>query len=107
MRYIKKFESTGYRSFVEDDANRQYAAGAANPITLYSKLLNGFAIEVEPKDISKFLSLLNSLDTGFEVPKNSPEYNVKTYFILIGERILHSHLPKFGKYEFRVYRPNF
>lgn len=32
---------------------------------------------------------------------------VKYYFVLFGNRLLHTHKPSFGNYDFEIYTPSF
>jgi GTPase SAR1 family protein len=99
MNYIKKFESFE----ITDDGGpmdrpiptkKDGQSSIAKAMFFTNKLHAGFAIEVMNKDVAEFVNILKN---WFTVPKKLEEFiNDKYYFILVGNRLLHTNTPNIG-----------
>lgn len=77
---------------------------------LTDKLKDGVAICVKYEDVEKFLTILKDI-TWMNIPnidsfiggENIKFKNQKFYFVLIGDRLFHTHRPEFGGQQFEVY----
>jgi hypothetical protein len=107
MRYIKKFESIGHQSPMVDEFDQQGISGKVNLAAILNKLMNGFAVEVDSENIEEFLSIMSN-QKGIESPKYSTEYKLpKYFFVVLGDKLLHTHHPTFGGFDLRIYKPTF
>lgn len=81
---------------------------------LTDKLKDGVAICVNNTDVEKFFNILKDIQ-WMEIPRakdfiggeNIRFKNQKYYFVLIGNKLFHTHKPEFGGQQFEVYTPTF
>lgn len=108
MRYIKKFESdvTPHRNLFLDDSKSQGETGKTNAFYIMSKLMNGYAIEVPGSKIEKLVEVLSKYSDEFDIPNYKNMGNTK-YFLMIGDKLIHTDIPSFGLYDLAIFRPNF
>lgn len=91
MKHLKKFNEGKY------DKAHSFA----------DKLKNGFAISVSKENIEDFFNILRDI-LWIEVPEYTEYYsNERYYFVLFGNRLLHSDKPYFGGNKLEVYTPSF
>lgn len=73
MRYIKEFvEAT--RNDIPDEFWRQQEPGKTAPLTILDKLMNGFAVSVNSKNVETFFDELSMFSDEVNIPKYSDDY---------------------------------
>lgn len=108
MKHIKKFNE-GLEDYIIDGERTtdEWGKGKyAKSHFFADKLKKGFAISVSKEDINTFFDILKDI-TWIEIPKGSEHYTNSTYyFVLFGNRLLHSDNPYFGgtKLDVQLYR---
>jgi hypothetical protein len=108
MKYIKEFlEAT--RNEVPDEFWNQQEPGDTTPMLIFEKLMKGYVICVDSKNVESFLDKLSRFSDEINVPTYSNDYEGETtyYFILVGDDIKHINKPTFGGYNLNVYKPLF
>jgi hypothetical protein len=116
MKYIKNFnESKSYQEphslyFGEDKTKgNSFEEGKgkyAKANFFADKLKDGFAINVSKENVDNFFTILKDI-TWIDLPKSSDHYTSdRYYFVLFGNRLLHSDKPYFGGNELEVYTPS-
>lgn len=89
----------------EEDAIRERYS-IANKFS--DRLQTGLAICVFKKDINDFFETMEIIEWIILPSSNSRELysNEKYYFVLFGDRLLHTDRPFFGGFELEVYTPS-
>jgi hypothetical protein len=110
MKHIKLFENSKYPS--DEQLDNITLRFWKNRFNLVDKLKDGFAISISKNNVEIFLKVLSdeSITNYFwmDLPKYSKHYiSDRYYFVLIGNRLLHSDKPYFGSQELEVYTPSF
>ena len=100
MKHIKKFNE-GLEDHIIDGERPNYEIAHH----FADKLKDGFAILIEGENVEKFFKTLKSI-FWIKLPDSKEYKNEKYYFILIGNRLLHSDKPYIGEYELEVYTPS-
>jgi hypothetical protein len=95
MKYIKNFDELLIESYEKPKASME----------LLKHLRNGEAILVKKEDLDKFYDTLGYY-IWLDFTKHDPELMGDiTFFVLIGNKVYHSHKPSFGGQEFKIYKP--
>lgn len=104
MKHIKKFNEGLEDYIIDGERNDEFGKGKyAKSHFFADKLKNGFAISVSEKDIDIFFDILKDI-TWMELPKGTEHYKDSIYyFVLFGNRLLHSDKPYFGGTKLEVY----
>ena len=102
MKNLKKFNELPNKNLKKfNEGKYDKAHSFAN------KLKNGFAISVSKENIEDFFNILRDI-LWIEVPEYTEHYsNERYYFVLFGNRLLHSDKPYFGGNKLEVYVPSF
>jgi hypothetical protein len=108
MKHIKKFNE-GLEDHIIDGERTDGDWGKGKYAKAHhfaDRLKDGFAINISKDDVDKFFDILKDI-TWIELPKSSEHYtNSRYYFVLFGDRLLHSDKPYFGGNELEVYTPS-
>ncbi len=108
MKHIKKFNES-LENYINDNERTDGDLGKGKYAKAHhfaDKLKDGFAISISRDYVGKFFDILKDI-TWIEIPKSPEHYtNDVYYFVLIGNRLLHTNRPSFGGYELEVYTPS-
>ena len=75
---------------------------------ILKKLKASYAIGVKKEDTDRFLTILSTFDS-LEIPGSGtiPQFTANiNYFILFGDKVIHTTVPTFGGTDFKVFTPN-